>query len=460
MIDRLVLVGLSHQTAPVAVRERLARLGQDLGATLSSLVRLPAVSEGMVLSTCNRVELYGAGEPAARVASSLRDFVRGQGLDGETRDYLYERQGEDAARHLFRVAASLDSMVVGEPQILGQLKDAFQAAATAGATGDCLHRTVGRAFAVAKRVRTETEVGRNAVSMSHAAVELARKIFASLEGKRVLLIGAGEMAGLAARHLVAQGVAELFVANRSEERARQLAAELGTGTVRSLEALPELLAEADIVLSAAGGDGVGPLLTRPLIARAVKARRFRPLFLVDLAVPRSIEPAAGGLANVYLKDVDDIGAAVRQNTERRLGEAQRAEAIIDGEVHELARVLRGRSAVPVLAELRRLGDAVAEAEAQRTLAQIGAALDGRGRESIAAMARAIVNKLLHQPTTRLRRAAELGVEAELADATARLFALGDGSEREPAEEEGPPEGGPGEEDPSSQPGGGQGGGAA
>ncbi len=423
MIDRLVLVGLSHQTAPVAVRERLARLGDDLARTLSSLKGLPAVSEGMVLSTCNRVELYGAGEPAARVASSLRDLLRSQGLDGPADGYLYERQGEDAARHLFRVAASLDSMVLGEPQILGQLKDAFQAATSAGVTGDCLHRTVGRAFAVAKRVRTETDVGRNAVSMSYAAVELARKIFASLEGKRVLLVGAGEMATLAARHLMAQGIGELVIANRSEEHAGQLAAELGKGTVRPLEALADLLAEVDVVLSAVGGDA--PLVTRAMVARAVKARRFRPLFLVDLAVPRSVEPSAGELANVYLKDVDDIGAAVRQNAERRAGEAQRAEAIIDGEVRDLARVLRGRSAVPVLADLRRMGDAVAHVEVERTLAQIGGALDERQRESVEAMARAIVNKILHEPTTRLRRAAELGVEAELADAMARLFALGD-----------------------------------
>jgi glutamyl-tRNA reductase len=444
VIDRLVLVGLSHHTAPLPVRERLSRLGDDLASTLSSMKRLPGLAEGMVLSTCNRVELYGAGVPPAQVATSLRDFVRSQGLEPPGSEHLYERQGEDAARHLFRVASSLDSMVVGEPQILGQLKDAFQAANSAGATGDCLHRTVGRAFAVAKRVRTETDVGRNAVSMSFAAVELARKIFASLEGKELLVLGAGEMATLAARHLAAQKLGGLAIANRSPARAQELARELGpTGvacTVHGLDELPGLLARVDIVLSAAGGEA--PLVTRALLAKAVKARRFRPLFLIDLAVPRSIEPTAGDLANVYLKDVDDIGAAVRLNTERRLSEASRAEAIIEVEVSELARVLRGRSAVPVLAELRRVADGVAQAEARRTLQQIGAALDEAQRASVEAMARAIVNKLLHEPTARLRRAAELGVEAELADAVARLFGLAEepGSEAGPAAaDEDPPD---------------------
>ncbi len=428
MIDRLVLVGVSHHTAPLPVRERLARLGENLRGTLDALHKLPGVAEGMVLSTCNRVELYGAGAPAERVASSLRGFVADQGLEPNGSGELYVRQGEAAARHLFRVAASLDSMVVGEPQILGQLKDAFQAAASAGTTGDCLHRTVGRAFAVAKRVRTETEVGRNAVSMASAAVELARKIFASLEGKRVLLVGAGEMATHAARHLAAQGVAALEIANRSPERADELAArfrdEGRDARGHALDRLPELLSEVDIVVSAAAADGW--LLSRELVARAVKSRRFRPLFLVDLAVPRSIEPAAGDLPNVYLKDVDDIGGLVEQNAAHRAEEAGRAEQIIDGEVAELARVLRGRSAVPVLADLRRFGDQVAQAEARRTLSLVGGALDERQRASVEAMARAIVNKLLHQPTTRLRRAAELGVEGELADAVARLFGLEEG----------------------------------
>jgi glutamyl-tRNA reductase len=289
--------------------------------------------------------------------------------------------------------------------------------------------------------------------MSYAAVELARRIFASLEGKELLLLGAGEMATLAARHLAAQKLGSLAVANRSPERAQELARELAsTGvacTVHGLDELPALLARVDIVLSAAAGDA--PLVTRAMVAKAVKARRFRPLFLVDLAVPRSIEAEAGELANVYVKDVDDIGAAVRHNTDRRLDEAGRAEAIIEVEVAELARVLRGRSAVPVLTELRRLGEAVAQLEAQRTLQDIGAALDDEQRAHVEAMARAIVNKLLHEPTARLRRAAELGVEAELADATARLFGLAEKSLGPSEVEDGTSLGADGDEDSDDEP---------
>ena len=369
MIERLVLLGLSHHTAPLPIRERMSRLGDDLPTTLSSLKQLPGLAEGMVLSTCNRVELYGAGVPPAQVAVSLREFVRSQGLEPPGSEHLYERHGEDAVRHLFRVASSLDSMVIGEPQILGQLKDAFQAANTAGATGDYLHRTVGRAFAVAKRVRTETDVGRSAVSMSYAAVELARKIFASLEGKELVLIGAGEMATLAARHLAAQklGSSPSPTAPRSGPRSwpRSSRPPASPAACHGLDELPALLGRVDIVLSAAGAGADGEaLVTRAMVAKAVKGRRFRPLFLIDLAVPRSIEASSGELSNVYLKDVDDIGAAVKQNTERRLSEASRAEAIIETELSELARMLRGRSAVPVLAELRRVGDSVAHAEAQ------------------------------------------------------------------------------------------------
>ncbi len=426
-IDNLVLLGVSHRTAPVDVRERLSRIGEDLQAAIRSLKSLPGINEGMVLSTCNRVELYGTGAPADRAASSLRSFL----LRGEVvESHLYERRGEEAVRHLFRVASSLDSMVVGEPQILGQLKEAFQAAAQAGAAGDCLHRTVGRAFAVAKRVRTETDVGRAAVSMSFAAVELARKIFASLEGKSVLLVGAGEMATLAARHLASHGVRRIAVANRTLAHAEELREELSTSgvspTAHELSELPVLLAEVDIVVSAVAAPE--PLIGRPLVGKAVKARRFRPLFLVDLAVPRSVDPEVARLPNVYVKDVDDIGEVVAQNSEARAQEATRAERIVEVEVRELARVLRGRAAAPVLGELRRFADEIAQAEARRTLQHLGAALDDAQRESVQAMARAIVNKLLHEPTTRLRRAAELGAEGGLADATARLFGLGEETE--------------------------------
>ncbi len=421
MIDRLVLLGVSHHTAPVSLRERLNTLGHDPRATLLTLKAQPEVAEGMVLSTCNRVEIYGTGQPPGRVVEAFHRVLDRP----EIAQHLYERRGEDALRHLFRVASSLDSMVVGEPQILGQLKEAFTVARDAGATGDSLSRAVGRAFAVAKRVRTETEVGRSAVSMSKVAVELCRKIFDSLSGKRVLLLGAGEMATLAARHLLAQGVAQVAIANRSLAHGTALAEKLDPGGARvrvcPIEQLVELLPQVDIVLAATGGDRF--TLDRPMVRKAARLRRFRPLFLVDLSVPRAIDPTVRTLENVYLKDVDDIGAMLAQNSSQRASEAVRAEAIIDDEVEQFVRISRGREAVPVLAELRRWADAVAQAEIGRTLGQIGAALDERQRASVEAMAQAIVKKLLHEPTSRLRQAAERGGASPLAEVAADLFGL-------------------------------------
>jgi glutamyl-tRNA reductase len=441
VIDRLVLLGVSHHTAPVAVRERISRLGTDLVGTLSGIKSLPGLAEGMVLSTCNRVELYGTGTAPGQVARSLRAFIVEQGdLGRAVPELVYERQGTEALRHLFRVASSLDSMVVGEAQILGQLKEAYQTAASVGATGDCLQRAVGRAFAVAKRVRSETEVGRLAVSMSSAAGELARKIFDTLEGRRVMVVGAGEMARLAARHLAGQGVVSIAVANRSLERAQELAEEVNAwgcaSSAHRLDDLPGLLVEVDVILAAAPAPE--PVIARAEVARAVRARRFRPLFVVDLSVPRSVDPAIRDLPNVYLKDLDDIAGVVSQNSQSRAGEGDRAEAIVDLEVREFTRMLRGRSAVPVLAEIRQRADAIARSEVEKTLHQLGDDLDGRRRKSIEAMAQAIVNKLLHTPTARLRRAAELGVEGPLADAAAQLFDLAESGEA--SEEGGSPDG--------------------
>jgi glutamyl-tRNA reductase len=433
VIDRFVLLGVSHHTAPLSLRERLNTLGHDPKATLLTLKALPAVAEGMVLSTCNRVEIYGTGQPPGQVVEAFHRVLDRPEISA----HLYERRGAEALRHLFRVASSLDSMVVGEPQILGQLKEAFSVASDAGATGDALSRAVGRAFAVAKRVRTETEVGRSAVSMSKVAVDLCRKIFDSLQGKQVLLIGAGEMATLAARHLLAQGVSRVVIANRSVENAEALAKKLDPTGARTahgrLEDLEGLLPRIDIVLAATGGERFA--LDRATVQRAARLRRYRPLFLVDLSVPRAIDPAVRSLENVYLKDVDDIGALLSQNSSQRAAEAVRAEAIIDAEVEQFVRISRGREAVPILAELRQRADAVARAEIDRTLAQIGGLLDERQRQSVAAMAQAIVNKLLHEPTTRLREAAERGGASPLAEVAADLFGLGGvAGEAEPVED--------------------------
>lgn len=425
MSNHLVLLGISHQTAPVAVRERIAHLSTDPRLSLERLRAVPGVSEGMVLSTCNRVELYGAGRHAGQVADGFRELLA---QEPAVLPHLYERRGEAALRHLFRVAASLDSMIVGEPQILGQLKQAFHQASRSGATGDTLHRAVGRAFAVAKRVRTETAVGRSAVSMVHAAVELTERVFDSLAGKRALVIGAGEMSGLAAQRLLAKGVAELCVLNRTVGHAEALARRLsGQGSVNAptvglgLEALAARLVWADVIVSAATVEE--PLVTLSLLRTALRARRFRPLILVDLSVPRSIEPEVASLENVYVKDVDDIGRLVVQNSARRSEEAQRAEGIVEFEVQVFARVLRGRAAVPVLAALRQRAALVAAEEAKRTLQRIGEQLTAEQRLSVEAMGIAIVNKLLHEPTAKLRAAAEAGEASVLAEAAEELFGL-------------------------------------
>lgn len=423
VIERLVLLGISHQTAPLAIRERIARLAENPRLSLERLRALPGVSEGMLLSTCNRVELYGAGGLPGQVAEGFRELL---GQEPAVLPHLYERHGEAALRHLFRVASSLDSMVVGEPQILGQLKQAFHDASRSGGTGDTLHRAVGRAFAVAKRVRTETAVGRSAVSMVHAAIELTERVFDSLAGKRALVIGAGEIANLAVQRLIAKGVGEVAIANRTRAHAEALIERLaGRGAQLRAVGLADLggeLERADLAISAATVQA--PLVTAELYKRHHKARRFRTLILVDLAVPRSIDPALSRLENVYVKDVDDIGRLVAENLGRRSEEARAAEQIVELEVHSFARVLRGRSAAPVLLALRQQGNQVAAEEARRTLQRIGGQLTVEQRQSVEAMAQAIVNKLLHEPTAKLRAAAEAGEATVLADAAEELFALG------------------------------------
>ncbi len=421
MIEELILLGVSHQTAPVGVRERIARLSDDPRLSVERMRALPGVHEGMLLSTCNRVELYGAGAAPESVVDGFRSLLAQEPL---VVPHLYERRGQQALRHLFRVASSLDSMVVGEPQILGQLKQAFLLATRSGATGDTLHRAVGRAFAVAKRVRTETDVGRASISMVHAAVELSTRVFDRLAGKRALIVGAGEMARLAAERFAAHHVAELIVANRTLANAEALVRNLPP-TVKAqatgLDGLGPALEQVDVVLSAAAGEA--PVITVELLRPRLRARRFRQLLLIDVSVPRSIEPAVASFENVYVKDVDDVGRLVAQNAARRSDEARRAEDIVEGEVAQFARILRGRTAAPALQLLRAHAAHIAADESHKTLARVGAHLSAEERASVEAMAQAIVNKILHEPTTRLRAAAEAGRAAALAEAVEQLFGL-------------------------------------
>jgi len=418
----LFLVGLSHKSAPIEVRERVALSGDALKAALHELRQMDGVAEAFVVSTCNRVEVYvqaEGDEPARRFFTSRTT---------EAAEHLYAKEGVQAIRHLFRVAASLDSMVVGEQQILGQVKEAYGLASAVQAAGTYVSRLCNRAFATAKRVRSETDIGRGATSMSQVAVDLVEKIFGDLKGRAILLAGAGKMGCLSAKALADLGADRILVTNRSPERGLALAHQVA-GTFREWEELPHMLVEADVVIVSTGAPHY--VLTKDLVHAAMKARRHRSLCLIDLAVPRNVDPAAGDLGDVFAYDVDDMEKVVHATHEARKGEALRAEAIVEAEVMAFAKERDTRAALPVLAQLRRRAEAIARAEAERTLSQVGCKLDDKGKKSVEAMAQAIVNKLLHGPTARLKEAASSG-DGDLAGAAAELFGITDEA---PAHEE-------------------------
>ncbi|MGA9526307.1 MAG: glutamyl-tRNA reductase [Myxococcaceae bacterium] len=420
----LLCVGVSHKSAPVDLREKLA-----LTETRQSevLARLSDGMEVMLVSTCNRVEWYGVSQDPAAARQQILDVLVALG-GPEVLTHLYEHRGDAAAQHLFRVSASLDSMVIGEPQILGQVKDAFELAQKAGSVRGELSRTAAAAFSCAKRVRTETGIGRAAISMASAAVQLAEKIFGGLEHATVLVVGAGEMSELAARHLKSAGSGKLIITNRTLAKAEALAAEVGA-TARPFEGLDALLTQVDIVVSATGS--TRPIFTQRNVAPAMKARRHRPLFLVDLAVPRDIDPEVHRLDGVYAYDVDDIQKVVAENEAARAAEAARAERLIAEELARFVKARTVRNSVPVLAQLRAYAQEIAKAEVEKTLTRM-TTLDEKQRKSIEAMGMAIVNKLLHAPTMRLRNVAQQEDGVRLADAAAELFGL---TESEQAQDE-------------------------
>ena len=426
----LLCVGLSHKQVPIAVREQLAVSAEDLPGRLARLRGLAGVREAMLLSTCNRLEVFAVADARTCADDLLRD------LGPLAAEHALTRYEDEALLHLFRVTASLDSMVVGEAQIQGQVKEAHARALEAGACGAALSRALAAALSAAKRVRTETAIARGAVSISSVAVQMAHKVLGDLSGRAVLLIGAGEMAQLAARELHAGGASELLVANRSAAVAEALAQEVG-GIAVGIAELPALLERADVVLCSTAAHQ--PIVTRELVGRAIKARRYRALFLIDLALPRNVEPAANQLENVYVYDLDDLEGVAAQNRELRQQEVQRAEAIVLEEITAYARAKQERAAVRVLARLRAQAQALADAEVERTLSLLGP-LSERQQNSVRSMATAIVNKLLHGPTARLR--GEQG--GPLSDAAAELFGLqdapdvsGDDAERRSSPEEQP-----------------------
>ena len=420
----LFLVGLSHRSAPIEVRERVALTGDALKGALQELVGREGVAEALVISTCNRVEVL----VHARADGPARDFFTTRAADASS--HLYAKQGKEAVRHLFRVAASLDSMVVGEQQILGQVKEAYGVACAAGSAGAYLSRLCNRAFATAKRIRTHTDIGRGITSLSQVAVELVEKIFGDLAGRAILLVGAGKMGALSAKALAGLGADRILVANRSADRGMELAAQVG-GAFRGWDELSRLLVEADVVIVSTGADR--HVITREMVQTAMRARRQRSMCLIDLSVPRNIDPACAALPDVFAYDVDDLEKVVASTREARQDEAVRAESMVEVEVDAFARDGQTRAALPVLGKLRKQAEQIARCEAERTLVHL-AGLDERGRRSVQAMAQAIVNKLLHAPTARLKKAAAAG-DGELPAAVAELF----GIEDEPPSAAGQPE---------------------
>jgi glutamyl-tRNA reductase len=367
----------------------------------------------MVVSTCNRVEVYTLGdspEPARRFFTDRHAAAA---------EHLYEQQGAGAARHLFRVSSSLDSMVVGESQILGQVKEAYGVASAAGSAGAFISRLCNRAFAAAKRVRSETDIARGATSISQVAVELVEKIFGDLKGRAILLVGAGKMGALSAKALQVLGADRILVTNRSQEKAVALAEQVG-GTARPWAELEALLVDADVVIVSTGAPTY--VVTREMAAGIAKARRHRSMCFIDIAVPRNVDPACADVSNVYAYDIDDLQKVVHATHAARRDEAIRAEAIVEAEVMAFAKERETRTALPVLSALRRRAEEIARAEAERTLAMVGGKLDEKGKKSVEAMAQAIVNKLLHGPTARLKEAASSG-DSALPGAAAELFGI-------------------------------------
>ncbi len=397
---KLYLTGLNHRTAPVSVRERLAFNEKDLPHALTQLSQVPGVAEAMILSTCNRVEVLVAAEDNLDGPREIARFLcRMRELDKSWLEpHLYALEGTEAVRHLFRVAASLDSMVVGEPQILGQLKAAYATAREHGTLASLLDTVLSRAFGVAKRVRTETEIGASAVSVSYAAVELAREIFGDLKKKRVMLIGAGKMSELAARPLHRSG-AEIRVTNRTQSRASDLA-KLVSGTIVPYDTYKSQLKDIDIIITSSGAPDF--ILRRDEVKRIIDARRNRPVFLIDIAVPRNIEPSVNEIDNVFLYDIDDLQRVVAENLKSRMSEAEHAAQIVAEEVERLESWMRTRSVGPVIVDLQESLERLRVAELERMRGKLGN-LTPQQEQAIEQLTKGLINKIAHGPIAALRR---------------------------------------------------------
>lgn len=417
----IVLVGLNHKTAPLNVREKLFAGCQGDINLLGDLQAIDGVLEILYLSTCNRVELVAAVEDVPQTQNALKYFLAGQGglTNEETAACLYEYQGEEAIRHLFRVASSLDSLVMGEAQILGQVKDAYRQALAQNATGIALNRLMHRAFRTAKRVRTETGIATNPVSVSFTAVELSKKIFGTLVGKKVLLIGAGEMAELTGQHLIGNGVEAITVANRSLSQAALLA-EKFHGKAIGLNALNEALCDVDIVISSTGAPSY--IVTQEMIRQCLRKRKNRLLFLIDIAVPRDIDPEVDSIENVYLYNIDNLQDIVDENMENRRREALKAEQIVAEEVTQYSNWLKELQAVPTIVSLRNKAEGIVRMEMVKAQSWISK-LENSDREKVDALVNGIVNKLLHAPVAVMKEESSEFSSQDIVAAARQLFRL-------------------------------------
>lgn len=416
------MVGVNYKTAPVQIREVLAVPAASMSAALDRLRALD-LSEAVLLSTCNRTEVYGVAEGGASagieaLSMYLADLA-GVSDPAEIRPHLYTAQGLPAVEHLYRVAAGLDSMVIGETQILGQVRDAYRDATVAQTIDKVFHQVFGQAVATGKRVQTETRIGQNAVSVSYAAVELAKKVFRSLNGRRCMAIGAGETAKLTVIHLQASGVKDIIIANRTLERAEHLATEIG-GTAIPMEAIGAHLANVDVVISSTGAPGF--VLTRAMVHEAIRHRRGRPIFLFDIAVPRDIDPDAGLLEGAFLYNIDDLQAVVNANLGERAQEARHAKRIISEEMEKFQAWLASLEVVPTIRLLREKVEAIRHEELTRAMGRLPDLTD-RERAVVEAMTVTMVNKILNAPTQGLKGMAGEGAADQAIDAVTRLFDL-------------------------------------
>ena len=417
----LIVIGVNHQTAPVEVREQFAIPEARLPEAVKTLAAQPGIEEAMIVSTCNRVELVARARDAnVDLHGCLRELY---GFDTQAyRKYLYEYRERDAVRHVFRVASSLDSMVVGEPQILGQVKEAYATARAVGAVNSQLDALYSRAFAVAKRVRTETAIATSAVSIASVAVELAKKIFGNLEGKSVYLVGAGKMCELAARHLMAHGASKIYVGNRTFERAAALAKKFN-GEPIAFEQLHDTVDRADIVISSTGAPHT--IFRKEHGERYLSRRKNRPMFFIDIAVPRDVDPEMNKLDGIFVYDIDDLQQVVSSHISDRRAEADRAEAIVQLEVDKFQARLQTLDVVPTIVSLQEHLETVRQAEIDRVRGRLGT-LTPEQEMAVEALSRGIINKIMHTPITTLKSAARESSESTtIVELVRKLFNLRD-----------------------------------